>query len=173
MPDSSRIDDLRRRIQQDPASIAFAQLAEEYRRAGQLAEAVDTSRAGLRTHPDYISARVTLGRALLALGRLDEAAVEFQRVLEGAPQNLAAIRALAETCRRQGQLTESLAHYTAALKLAPNDPDLERVVREITHAVDEHERRLADAERQRSQARIAALEAWLEAIDATRAQRGA
>jgi hypothetical protein len=59
------------------------------------------------------------------------------------------------------------------LKLAPNDPDLERVVRELTHAVAENERRVADAERQRSLATIAALEAWLEAIDATRAERGA
>ena len=33
---NQRLEDLRRRVQQDPSSIAFAQLAEEYRRAGQL-----------------------------------------------------------------------------------------------------------------------------------------
>jgi hypothetical protein len=47
MADSRRIDDLRRRVQKDPASIAFAQLAEEYRRAGQLPDAVATCKAGL------------------------------------------------------------------------------------------------------------------------------
>ena len=60
MADSPRIEDLRRRIQKDPASIAFAQLAEEYRRAGQYAEAIDVCRAGLALHPGYLSARVTL-----------------------------------------------------------------------------------------------------------------
>ena len=36
MADSQRIDDLRRRVPKDPASIAFAQLAEELRRAGRV-----------------------------------------------------------------------------------------------------------------------------------------
>jgi len=41
MSESSRFDGLRRRVQQDPSSIAFAQLAEEYHRAGPLPESVD------------------------------------------------------------------------------------------------------------------------------------
>jgi len=68
MADQSRINDLRLRVERDPASIAFAQLAEEYRRAGQLDEAVQTCRTGLATHPEYSSARVTLGRADLRDG---------------------------------------------------------------------------------------------------------
>lgn len=92
----SRIADLERRVQQDPASIVFGALAEEYRRAGRLDDAVATCRAGLTRHPSYLSARVTLGRALQALGQHDEARTEFERVIEVAPDNLAAIRALAE-----------------------------------------------------------------------------
>jgi tetratricopeptide (TPR) repeat protein len=157
----------------DPASIAFAQLAEEYRRAGQLDEAVATCRFGLTNHPEYLSARVTLGRALLALGRLDEAGVELHRVLASVPDNLAAVRALAETCRRQGLLHDALAHYTTALGLAPNDPDLERVVRDLSHTVADAEHLRSAAERQRDVATIAALQRWLEAIDATRADRRA
>ena len=67
MADNPRIEDLRRRVQKDPASIAFAQLAEELRRAGELEESVETCRAGLSLHPTYLSARVTLGRALVEL----------------------------------------------------------------------------------------------------------
>ena len=62
MAESSRIDELRRRVQKDPASLAFAQLAEEYRRAGQFAEAVQICQTGLAIHPGYLSARVTLGK---------------------------------------------------------------------------------------------------------------
>ena len=68
MTDNPRIEDLRRRVQKDPASIAFAQLAEEYRRAGQHQEAIDVCSGGLAIHPGYLSARVTLGRALIELG---------------------------------------------------------------------------------------------------------
>ena len=73
MTDNPRIDELKRRVQQDPASIAFAALADEYRRAGLFHEAVETCRAGLQRHPAYMSARVTLGRSLVELGEFDEA----------------------------------------------------------------------------------------------------
>src|SRR6187397_1152199 len=102
MDDSSRIDDLRRRVQLDPASIAFAQLAEEYRRAGRWQDAIDACHAGLLVHPGYLSARVTLGRALLQHGDLDTAELELTRVVQAAPGNLAAIRALAEVQQRRG-----------------------------------------------------------------------
>lgn len=96
MADNPRIDELRRRVQKDPASIAFAQLAEEHRRAGECEEAIRVCRAGLAQHPGYLSARVTLGRALLAAGLYEEAQAELEQVLRAAPDNLAAIRALAE-----------------------------------------------------------------------------
>jgi tetratricopeptide (TPR) repeat protein len=100
--DNPRIEELRRRLQKDPASIAFAQLAEEHRRAGQLEEAVRVCRAGLAQHPAYLSARITLGRALLETGRYDEAASEFEYVLKAAPDNLSAIRELADIEQRRG-----------------------------------------------------------------------
>ena len=81
MADNPRIEELRRRVEKDPASIAFAQLAEEYRRAGSFEEAVATCRGGLATHPSYLSARVTLGRALFELNNLDEAQTELEHVL--------------------------------------------------------------------------------------------
>ena len=94
MADESRIADLERRVDLDPASIAFAQLAEEYRRAGRFDDAIRVCRAGLGKHPHYPSARLTLGRALLATGALDEALNELLAVASESPDNVAAIRAL-------------------------------------------------------------------------------
>ena len=126
-----RVLELRRRVQADPASIAFAQLAEECRRAGDTDEAVGICRAGLAFHPDYLSARVTLGRALVELGRLDEAQIELSLVLSLAPDNLPANRAIAEMYQTRGQLAEALIHYKRALELAKYDPDLEHQVERI------------------------------------------
>lgn len=136
MADSQRIDDLRRRVQKDPASIAFAQLAEECRRAGRFDEAVDVCRAGLDLHPGYLSARVTLGRALVELNALDDAQTELELVLRSAPENLAAIRGLAEIHHRRGSLVEALRQYRAALALAKNDPDLQRTVADLETMVE-------------------------------------
>lgn len=99
----------------DPASIAFGALAEEYRRAGRYEEAIDVCLTGLARHPAYLSARVTLGRALIELDQLDEAESELSDVLRAAPENLAAIRALSEihTRRRRAPAAEPLPVVTA------------------------------------------------------------
>jgi tetratricopeptide (TPR) repeat protein len=136
MADQQRIDDLRRRVQKDPASIAFAQLAEELRRGGQFQESVDVCNTGLAIHPAYLSARVTLGRALVELNQLDDAQTELEFVLRNAHENLAAIRGLADIHHRRGSLREALAQYRAALALARNDPDLQRTVAELEAAVE-------------------------------------
>ena len=101
--DNPRIEELRRRVQADPASIAFAALAEEYRRVGRFEEAIETCSAGLKRHPSYLSAHVTLGRALIEVGRFSEAEQELQLVLRAAPENLAAIRGLADIHNRRGE----------------------------------------------------------------------
>jgi len=132
---ASRIDELRRRVQSDPASIAFAQLAEEYRRSGQTDEAVRVCREGLTRHPGYLSARVTLGRALLDLGQLEEARDELEFVVAEAPENLAAVRGLAEICHREGETAAALSYYQRALALARHDPEIEEIVQQLSRQV--------------------------------------
>jgi len=70
--------------------------AEQVRRSGNPAAAVDLCRDALARFPGHLSARVTLGWALLDLGRLKEAREEFQIVRQHAPDNFAAIRGLAQ-----------------------------------------------------------------------------
>jgi len=70
-------------------------------------------------------------------------------------------------------MQDALTHYRSALALAPNDPDVDRVVRDLEHALDDAAHRVQDASRQRAVATVAVLERWLESIDALRAQRRA
>ena len=114
--DNPRLLELRRRVQSDPASIAFAALAEEFRRAGRFEEAIATCITGLQRHPSYLSAHVTLGRSLLEVGRYEEAQEELEHVLKLAPENLASIRGLAEIHHRRGDDThDTHAQYHAAI----------------------------------------------------------
>jgi tetratricopeptide (TPR) repeat protein len=103
---------------------------------GQYEEAVEVCRTGLAIHPGYLSAHVTLGRALLELGSLDEAQTELELVLKSAAENLAALRGLAEIHHRRDALPEALAQYRAALLLARNDPDLQRTVADLERIVE-------------------------------------
>ena len=63
-PPNPRVEELRRRLEKDPSSRVFAQLAEELRKEGEFEDAIRVSRDGLEKHPFYPSARMTLGRAL-------------------------------------------------------------------------------------------------------------
>lgn len=182
----SRIEELERRVRQDPASIAFGGLAEEYRRAGRLDDAVQACRAGLERHPSYLSARVTLGRALHELGDIAGARAEFAYVLSLAPDNLAAIRGLAELHGAAGEQAfvpspaamaparaPAAAHppapapapaavETSAPAHAFTEPDLDTLDASIERA---SESSAAEAERA---AQIERLEIWLARLEQAR-----
>lgn len=173
MGETTRLEELKRRVEADPASIAFASLAEEYRRAARFEEAVEASRAGLRFHPTYVSARVTLGRSLMELALFDQAERELHVVARLTPDNLAARRALGDLYWRQGDLGRALEQLRLAAGLAPGDGELSEMVRELELEVaaaeppaDEPEVAVAPdaATELESSAAIQALEKFYRAI---------
>ena len=121
----SRIDELRRRLERDPGSRLFAQLAEEYRKAGNHADAIRIARTGLAQHPSYPSARLTLGRALLDSGDAAGARVELETALKEAPDNILASRFLGQALEALGELAPALVQLQKTLKMAPGDRQLE------------------------------------------------
>jgi Tetratricopeptide repeat len=133
-----RIDDLRRRLEREPGSRLFGQLAEELRKDGELVEAIRVARTGLAAHPNYPSARMTLGRALFDTGDLAAARGELELVLRGAPENILASRMLAECLEGLGDPGAALLQFRAALRLAPGDRQTEQQIRAL-------EQRLAGA----------------------------
>jgi len=160
MSENPRIDELRRRVDKDSSSIAFAQLAEEYRRIGDYIQAVKICRDGLGRHPGYLSAQVTLGRALVELKKFDEARTELEAVLKVAPDNLAAIRALAEIHQQTGEVAETVK----AVPVPRETP----VVKPATSATPVED--VAAAERAEDDPALEQLEHWLTAIVSDRSQ---
>ncbi len=121
MASNPRIEDLRRRLEKEPGSRLFAQLAEELRKAGDLDEAMSLCTDGLQKHPNYPSARMTLGRCLFDKGDLAGARREFEAVVKGAPDNILAGRFLAESLEGLGETKGAADQYRAVLRLAPGD----------------------------------------------------
>lgn len=111
------------RSRQAPAedTPAFGGVAERFRRAGDLDRAIELCREGLKKFPNQLSARVTLGWSLLDQGKYDEARAELEQVLRRAPDNLAAIRGLAELHERE-ENAESQFHNNEQLVPAAAAP---------------------------------------------------
>ena len=109
------------RLQRDPTSLAFAQLADLYRKAGRTRDAIALCRDGLARYPHYTTARLILAKASLAEGDLDGALAELSAILEASPRDVQSHRLAAEIHRRCGRLDQAVTHLEAATRLDPGD----------------------------------------------------
>lgn len=122
--DAATVNAIRRheeRLQRDPESLAFAPLADLYRKAGRTSEAVALCRQGLTRHPQYTTARLILARALADEGALDEARAELQTLLDANPHDVLSHRVAAEIERRLGRVDTAAAHLETVVQLDPDD----------------------------------------------------
>lgn len=115
----------------------FVQLADELRKEGQLDEAIALCRDGMREHPRFVHARITLGRALAEQGQLEEARYELETALAALPQSLLAHRALGDCLEQMGDVAGAKAHYRSALVISPDSEDLAARLRALEALPDE------------------------------------
>ena len=115
------IERLKEKVNKDPNSKLFILLAEEYKNAGMLDEAINVLTEGIEKQPGYMSARVSLGKIYLERGMLDEARVEFEKVVHTIPENLYAHKKLAEIYRDLGERDRAVEEFKEVLKLNPID----------------------------------------------------
>lgn len=109
------------RFQRDPSSLAFAHLADLYRKVGRTREAVALCRDGLARYPHYATARLILAKALMAEGNLDLALGELDKILDVSPKDLESHRLAAEIHRRRGHVDAAVSHLETAGRLDPGD----------------------------------------------------
>ena len=81
-----RLEQLRFELREDPSSRIFFKLGEHLRREGELDEAIEVLRTGLKEHDRYVAAWVSLGRAQLDNGDAEGARQSLERSLQLDPE---------------------------------------------------------------------------------------
>jgi tetratricopeptide (TPR) repeat protein len=104
---TSEIEKLEKRWAENPKGRNFAPLADAYRKAGELDRAIELCTAGLERHPDYVSAHIVFGRCLIDQKNDAGASGVFRKVLALDPENVLALKILAEIAERGGRYDEA------------------------------------------------------------------
>jgi tetratricopeptide (TPR) repeat protein len=125
---AERIERCQAKLAADPRSLAFAQLADAYRKQGRLEEAIQLCQEGLNHCPNYASAYMVLGRVQQEKGNLSEAREAFQWVLQIDPESVQALKCLGHIAEAQHETPDALASYRMALILHPFDKEIRAAV---------------------------------------------
>ncbi len=120
-----------KKYQEDPTSRVFAPLAEAYRKAGLVDEAIEIAREGLQVHPNFVGGLVALARALFDKKLYEEVITELTPIIQDVPDNLVAQRLLAESCLMLGRVAEALGAFKMLLYFSPGDEETAELVREL------------------------------------------
>ena len=108
-----------------------AALADAYRDAGHLREAVDAYRKALDLCPEFHDIRQRLGLALREAGLPAQALREFQKILAASPDALGAGVQLGLTCYTLGRTEEARREWQRVLARDPAREDARRYLRMV------------------------------------------
>ena len=120
---TSEIEKLEKRWLENPKGRNFAPLADAYRKAGEVDRAIDLCKAGLERHPDYVSAHIVFARCLIDQKNDAGASDVFRKVLALDPENVLALRILAEIAERGGRFDEAAEWLGRLLAADPMNGD--------------------------------------------------
>jgi tetratricopeptide (TPR) repeat protein len=120
---TSEIEKLEARYRENPKGRNFAPLADAYRKAGLIDNAIELCQAGLQLHPDYVSGHIVHGRCLV--DKKDDTGAEavFRKVLDLDPENILALKVLAEISERNERFGEAAEWLNRLLLADPMNGD--------------------------------------------------
>jgi tetratricopeptide (TPR) repeat protein len=106
----------------DPAEEASLEpLASTLHKLDAFAESAEVWQLLLERKPDHVEAQVGLGRALLGLGRVEDAERQFSTVLAKAPNHAGALAGHGVALDLAGRHEEAQKTYRMALQARPDD----------------------------------------------------
>lgn len=123
MVSSPRIDELKKKFDENPRRY-FAPLANEYRKAGDLEQAIQLCRAYLPQQPGHMSGHIVFGQALFESGQFDESKGVFETALGLDPENLIALRHLGDIALQGGDPITARQWYQRVLDADPRNEEI-------------------------------------------------
>src|SRR3954471_12236454 len=123
MSSSARIDELRKKFDENPRRY-FAPLANEYRQVGDFDQAIFICQEYLPQQPGHMVGHSVFGQALFEAKRLPEAKTVFETALSLDPENLIALRHLADISLALGELAAARGWYDRVLQADPRKEEI-------------------------------------------------
>ena len=133
MASSPRIDELRKKFEENPRRY-FAPLANEYRKAGDVQQAIAICREYLPQQPGHMSGHIVFGQALYEARTFDEAKVVFETALTLDPENLIALRHLGDISLITGDTEGARNWYKRVLEADPRNEEIQAQLATIEQA---------------------------------------
>lgn len=127
MASSARIDELKKKFDENPRRY-FAPLANEFRKMGELEQAIMICEEFLPQQPGHMSGHIVYGQALFESERLPEARTVFETALGLDPENLIALRHLGDIARRQGDVGGARQWYARVLDADPRNEEIQALI---------------------------------------------
>ena len=122
MASSPRIDELRKKFEENPRRY-FAPLANEYRKSGEIEQAIAICREYLPQQPGHMSGHIVFGQALFEAKQLDEAKTVFETALSLDPENLIALKHLGDITLAAGDKEAAKGWYKRVLEADPRNEE--------------------------------------------------
>ena len=130
MASSARIDELRKKFEENPRRY-FAPLANEYRKAGDIEQAISICREYLPQQPGHMSGHIVFGQALYEARNYEEARGVFETALALDPENLIALRHLGDIALIVGEIDGARTWYGRVLEADPRNEEIQAQLKSL------------------------------------------
>ena len=128
MASTARIDELKKKFDENPRRY-FAPLANEFRKAGDIEQAIMICEEFLPQQPGHMSGHIVYGQALYEAGKVTESRTVFETALGLDPENLIALRHLGDIARGQGDHPAARNWYVRVLDADPRNEEIQEIGR--------------------------------------------
>lgn len=131
---SARIEELRKKFEENPRRY-FAPLANEYRKAGEIDQAISICREYLPQQPGHMSGHIVYGQALYEARQFEESKSVFETALTLDPENLIALRHLGDIALIIGDNEAARGWYRRVLEADPRNEEIQAQLARIDQGV--------------------------------------